>query len=607
MSTAAKLDAMSRRTLFTVLDETASRYGPLAAMHQPTGSKSGDKYRTYSWNEYRDAVREIACGLRSVGLHKGDIVALDSETRAEFYMADLGVIAAGCISAALYTSLPPEQRARHICQGDAKAVFVENAKTLHLLRKSAPQGLPWILLTGEVEGVLTIEDVRRRGREALVADPGFFGRIQSEISPDDHAVFYLTSGATGEPKMGLTTHAALIANIDMGPSVLPLGPEDSTVVFLPSAHIAQRVVVELLPMRSGAPVYFSEGLSKLPNELKMVRPTFLLAPPRVWERVFASVSTEIRKRPAAVRKLFYGALGLGLRASRLRHEGKAVPGWMKRALQPADRLVFKKIRARLGGRIRVAASGAAPLGQDLAHFYEAIGMPLIEGYGLTEGGVVSLNPLDNPRPGSIGKALPGVEVRLSEEGELLVKSPCLFTGYYKDPAATAAVLRDGWLHTGDLAEIDQDGYIYITGRKKEILVSSNGRKIYPARVEGLFKMEPLVNQVVLIGDRQPYVTALLTINPSAAEVLDDMEAYTGKPLAEIAAAEPVQAAVKAAVAKVNRQLASFEQIRRFKILERDFSIEMGELTPTMKVRRTQVLTNFRDVISELYLGREEMV
>ena len=386
--------------------------------------------------------------------------------------------------------------------------------------------------------------------------------------------------------MGLVSHAALTSNIDMGPLVLPLTHEDSTIAFLPSAHIAQRVVIEFLPIRLGVPVWFSESLAKLPHEMKTIRPTFLLAPPRVWERIFTSVHAEIKKRSAAARKMFHGAVGLGAQVSRLREEGKPVPKTMLVSLKIADWLVFSKIRTRLGGRIRIAASGAAPLGKDLARFYAAIGMPLIEGYGLTEGGVVCFNPHDRPKSGSIGKHLPGVELRLAEDGELLVKSPALFSGYFNDPEATDAVLRDGWLYTGDIAEFDADGYVYITGRKKELIVSSNGKKIYPARIEMLFKTEPIINQVVLVGDRLPYVTALVTIN--AGEVATSAEAE-----------------VKKAVARVNRKLAPFEQIRKFRIIEGDFSIETGELTPTMKVRRNRVLENHREVVSQLYMGKEE--
>jgi long-chain acyl-CoA synthetase len=594
---------MALRTLYTVLEETASQHGSLPALHQPIGTKG--KYRSYTWNEYRDIAREIAAGLRSIGVGKGDIVALHAESRAEFYLCDLGILANGSIAAALYTSLPPAEHVKTIAQVEPRAMIVEDPKTLVALRDAGVgvPGMKWILMTGMGSDAMTLDQLRQRGRSALTEDPTLFDRIRKEVDPHDPAILYMTSGATGEPKMGLASHMAVVSNIDMAPVVLPLDPHDCTVVFLPSAHIAQRVVLEFVPVRCGAQVYFSEGLAKLPNELRSIKPTFLLAPPRVWERVYASVSTEIRKRPALTRRMFYTALGLGLKAATLRQHGQPVPAWMQRSLRVADRLVFRKIRERLGGRLRLAASGAAPLGRDLARFYEAIGMPLIEGYGLTEGGVVSLNPFDAPRPGSIGKPLPNVQVRLAPDGELLVQSPNLFLGYYNDPEGTAEVLRDGWLHTGDIAEIDSEGYIYITGRKKELIVSSNGKKIYPARIENLFKVEPLINQVLLIGDRQPYVTALVTVNAAAAKTIKGLEDI---PEQEIAHSDSVRLEVEEAVKRVNAQLAPFEQIKRFRILERDFSIDRGELTPTMKIRRTQVLENYRAMVSQLYLGKEEM-
>jgi long-chain acyl-CoA synthetase len=577
---------MGARTVYTVLEEAARSYGKAPALHQPAGQ---GKYQTYSWLDYERAAEEIACGLRRIGIQKGDTVALHAETRAEFYLADLGVLANGSIAAALYTSYPAADQAGNLRSCLAKVVFVEDPKSMQTLLAAgspSPTELRWILLTGEAEGVLTLNQLRTEGRRALEEDSRAFEKIRAEINPDDPAVLYLTSGATGEPKMGLVTHAALTANIDMGPQVLALTPHDCTIAFLPSAHIAQRVVIELLPIRMGIPVWFSEGLSKLPAEMKAIRPTFLLAPPRLWERVFSSITAEVKKHGNLTRKMFYGAVGLGSEVARLREEGRPVPKTLQALLKLADRLVFSKIRTRLGGRIRVAASGAAPLGKELARFYAAIGMPLIEGYGLTEGGVACLNPIDRPKSGSIGIKLPGVELRLAEDGELLIKSPALFSGYLNDPVATESVLRDGWLYTGDIAEFDADGYVYITGRKKELIVSSNGKKIYPARIELLFKTEPVINQVVLIGDRLPYVTALVTVN--AAE-----------------AAQSPESEVKKAVARVNRQLAPFEQIRKFRIIEREFSIERGELTPTMKVRRNRVLENHRELVSELYMGKEE--
>jgi long-chain acyl-CoA synthetase len=241
----------------------------------------------------------------------------------------------------------------------------------------------------------------------------------------------------------------------------------------------------------------------------------------------------------------------------------------------------------------------------MADFYNAFGLPLVEGYGLTEGGITILNPLERPKPGSIGKPLPRMEVRISEEGELLIRSRTLFTGYWKDPVATAEVLRDGWLHTGDIASIDEEGYVSITGRKKELIVLSTGKKVYPSHLEVLLKMEPLFNFALLIGDRLPYLTALLTLNPAALDTVKGIEPYRGRPMAEIVESPPLKAEAQKAIRRVNAQVAPWEQIRRYKILDRDFSIDAGELTPTMKIRRARALENFRHYVTEMYAGKEE--
>ena len=590
---------MIERTLYQVLIETAGRFGDAPALRQPAPNGG---YVTYSWNQYRQAAEEIAAGLRALGLRPGDVVALDSETRLEFYLADMGILANGGVAAALYPTYPAADLKATLADIGARAAFVENPKTWRALRDAPVRD--WILLTGEGDGALTLEGLRAMGRSALDQDPGLIEEIRTAARPSDTALLYLTSGATGVPKKALVTHRAVAANLEMGRVPLPLGPRDATIAFLPSAHIAQRVVMEFYPMFCGMPVTFSESLLKLPQEIRAVRPTILLAPPRMWERIYASICTELKKKPAPVRKAFYAGLALALAAAGYRRRGQAVPARIRIPLALADRVLFRPVRARFGGRLRIPASGAAPLGKDLAEFYEAIGLPLIEGYGLTEGGVVTMNPLDAPQPGSIGKALPGVEMRLADDGELLVKSPCSFSGYLQDPDTTAEVLRDGWLHTGDLASIDERGYIFITGRKKELIVSSTGKKIFPARVESLLKMEPIISQVLLIGDRLPYLTALFTINLAAAAELKGMAAWREQPAEAVAQAPPLLAEVQKAVARVNRQLAPFEQIRKFRVLSREFSLERGELTATMKVRRAHALENFKDNISELYAGRE---
>ena len=587
------------RNIYQLLERCASRQGDAIALRQPRVQEGRRDYVTCTWQEYLRAVQEVAAGLRGLGVAKGDIVAIDCETRMEFYFADIGIMATGAIAAAMYTSYPACDQVRTLATCQARVAFAEDARTMATLRAAPVE--QWIIMRGEAPaGALAMDELRAMGRRAMTKDPTLLERITSAVESSDHAILYMTSGATGEPKMALTTHGALLANVAMGPPVLPFGPQDRTIAFLPSAHIAQRVVFELLPLMDGAPVTFSESLLKLPQEMKAVRPTILLAPPRMWERIYSSICTEIKKRPRFAQKAFWGALALALAAARYRREGKPVPARIRGPLAMADRLFFRRIRARLGGQLHIAASGAAPLGKELAEFYGAIGMPLVEGYGLTEGGVVVLNPIDKPRPGSIGKPLGGVELRIAPDGELLVKSPTLFSGYYKDPQTTAEVLRDGWLHTGDIAYIDSDGFVFITGRKKELIVSSTGKKIFPSRIESLFKVEPLISQVLLLGDNLPYLTALFTINPAVAETLKGMEEYRGRPASEVASAPPVTAEVRTAVDRVNRQVAQFEQVRKYRVLARDFSIERGELTATMKVRRTRVMENFRGEIDELY-------
>jgi long-chain acyl-CoA synthetase len=300
--------------------------------------------------------------------------------------------------------------------------MVENPKAMHGLQTAlaaTPDPKPdlqWILLTGSAEGAITLDQLIEKGQRQLAADPHSFERIRACFDDQALAVLYMTSGATGEPKMGLVTHAALVINIDMTPAVLPLTPDDCTVAFLPSAHIAQRVVGELMPLRTGSCVWFSEGLSKLPNELRTARPTFFLSPPRVWERMYSSILAEIKKRPAPLAQNVLSRAWHGLPRRQLRRDGRPVPAWMRSSLGLFDKIIFNKIRERLGGRLRFPHSGAAPLSKDLAEFYEAIGMPLLEGYGLTEGGVVSVNPhRSRPKPGSIGKLLPGIEVRASKK------------------------------------------------------------------------------------------------------------------------------------------------------------------------------------------------
>ncbi len=579
---------MISRTMYALLEEAAARGGSRPALYQPV---PGAEHRAYSWNEFAAAAREVAVALRGLGVGKGAIVGLASEARAEFCLADLGIMANGSIAAALYTSYPVSELVRELGACDAQALFVESPTLLRALKADPrfPPNLPVVLLSGTATGVMTLDDLRALGREAMERDPELFSRIAAEVKPEDGAILYLTSGATGEPKMGLVTHESVVSNVEMGPKVLDIGPEDSVLAFLPPAHITQRLALQMLPIYCSVPVWFAESLMKLPDEFLRVRPTVFVAPPRLWERVHSSIRMEVRKRGRIVSALFDSAVRLGLAGVRLRLAGKR-PSLPKRLLlAAADRVFFRRMRARFGGRLQICGSGSAPLGKELAGFFLAIGLPLIEGYGLTEGGVVILNPPGETRPGSVGKPLPGVEACIADDGELLVRGPTIFSGYYKDPAASAEILRDGWLHTGDLAEIDSDGYIYITGRKKDVIILSNGRKVYPAHIESLLRLDPIINQVLLVGDGKPYVAALVTVKAET------------QPRDQTA----IEAGVRRAVSRVNGSLAPFEQVRKFRVIERDFSIDAGELTATLKVRRRRAIENFREKVAECYPAHEQ--
>jgi long-chain acyl-CoA synthetase len=429
----------------------------------------------------------IAVGLRELGVRKGEIVALQSETRAEFYLADLGVMSTGAVAAALYTSLPYADQARTLHASDARVVFVETLKAKSALENAAsasgigPLNVQWILLADESPGVMTLEHLRVLGEKRRTEDPQAFEKIRAEIDVYDTAILYMTSGATGEPKMG-TGHASR-AGLERRHGARCTSAHtrrcDHRVPAFGAHCTARRGGVSPVADRRDGLVFRKPGQAAA-GAAPRAPDVFPGAAACLGARLFHYLDGDSKAPRRRSPPVPHGAWSR-VRGSATSATGQSVPAWIRASLRVLDPIVFAKIRERLGGRLRIAASGAAPLGKDLAEFYAAIGMPLIEGYGLTEGGVAALNPLDRPKAGSIGVLLPDTEARIEDDGELMLRSPCLFIGYYKDPEATAAVLRDGWLATGDIAERDADGYYYITGRKKELIVSSNGKKIYPSR------------------------------------------------------------------------------------------------------------------------------
>lgn len=568
------------------------------ALHQPRGSRTERSYETFTWRQYAEAVDEIAAGLLELGVGAGDIVALDSDSHAEFYLFDLGVMACGAASAALYPTSPPKEKLRLIERCQAKALICQDV--ISFARLASAKTDVRILMRGEAAGAESMDALRERGRAALGRDPELVNRAGAAIRPEDDAIIYLTSGATGEPKIVVSSHAAVVANVLGAMSMIDVRPEDTAFAFLPSAHIAQRLVAQIAPVAAGVPVWFAESLNTVAEEIQNVAPTAMVAPPQVWDRVRRRVVEAVEREPGWKQRIFRAAIGAGMKRSRLQQAGQGVPLWLHGACAVFESMVYSKLRARVGGKLRVAISGAAPLAEDLAHFWAAVGIRITEGYGLTEAGILTFNSPGAERFGSVGKALPGVELDRAEDGELLVRSPYSFSRYLHDEETTAAVMRRSWIYTGDVAEIAPDGYVKITGRKKEIIVSSSGKNIFPAAIEEHFRTDPLIANALLVGDSQPHLGALLTLNPTAVRALPGMEEHQGSASLPLHELEPVRTALDRIVRQVNRRLSTAERVHKYRVLPRDFSIEKGEVTPTLKLRRKVILEHFQDEIAELY-------
>ncbi|HJO39179.1 MAG: long-chain fatty acid--CoA ligase [Vicinamibacterales bacterium] len=566
-----------------------------------------------SSKEVFEGVRDLSLGLGALGVGAGDKIALVSESRPEWTMTDLAILTAGAITVPLYPTLGAEQMRGILADSGARFAVVsdeEQAAKLRSVRQSLPS-LEAVAVIDRGEGdtpgagatEMRLSVVAARGHKRLMTEGGLgrrYREVTAGLDPDAVATIIYTSGTTGEPKGVMLTHANILSNVKASRQVIPMTSEDWALSFLPLSHSLERTVMYLY-LYDGVTVAFAESLETIGRDLQAVAPTIMTGVPRVFEKVQARVLESVAQAPALRRKIFGWALGVGWGRASRELAGQSVPWPLRLQNRLADRLVFGKIRARTGGNLRLIVSGGAPLGRAPAEFFCAIGMPIAEGYGLTETApVLTVNPREAVRIGTVGPAIPGVELKVAADGELLARGPNIMPGYFGKPEATAEVIKDGWFHTGDIAEIDADGYVTITDRKKDLLVTSGGKNIAPQPVEGRLRASPLVAEAVLIGDRRQYVTALLL--PDRALLEEQVRRAGGEaPALEVLVErDDVRAWYQAVVDEVNKSLAGFEQIKRFAVLAAEFSIAGGELTPTMKVRRRVVTERWQAVIDGLY-------
>lgn len=563
-----------------------------------------------STHAFFERIRDLALGLERMGVGRGDRVAILSESRPEWLVADLAILTLGAVTVPIYPTLTAAQARYILADSGARLALASDrtqAEKLAEVRRDVAGFETIVVVTGEVRDLdgsaVTLDEVAERGHSRLRESWGLARQYHDQarqVAPADLATLIYTSGTTGEPKGVMLTHANLVSNVKACCEVLGLGPEDVALSFLPLSHSFERTVAYIY-LASGVTLVFAESVDTVARDLGLVRPTMMTGVPRVFEKMQARVLDAVASASAVRRALFRWALAVGAAVSRARLAGRRPPRLAAVQHRLADRLVLSKIRARTGGRVRYLVSGSAPLPRAVAEFFHAVGLRLLEGYGLTETApVLTVNPPDAPRLGTVGPPIPGVEIRLAEDGEILARGPNVMLGYYHKPDATASVLRDGWLHTGDVGELDEKGYLRITDRKKDIVVTSGGKKVAPQPIENVLKASPLVAEAVLIGEKRRFPAVLIVPDFAA---LERRLAELGRPLApraELVRRPDVVALYQAAIDEVNRELAQFERLKRFAIVPEEFSIARGELTPTMKVRRRVVEERYRALIEEMY-------
>ena len=582
--------------------------------------KSGDGWKDITWRDYGIEVRRVGKALMALGLGHGDKMALLSGNRPEWHIADVGCMSIGASSAPIYVTNSPEQVRHVIDDSDSRVAVVETPDQLEKVLKVRGEldKLEKVVVMQGYDGsadadfVLGWDDFLASGSD--ITDDAYDEAVAG-VKPEDLATFVYTSGTTGNPKGVMLTHGNIWATALSSEAIIPLGEaaRGRALSYLPLSHIAEHMLTHLLQIYYGTVTWFAGGLDTLIPDLQACKPTYFFGVPRVWEKFYAGVQAKMAAADPNDRKakLAKKAIALGRKITEAEQEAVRNGGTMadakvsigdKAQLALLDKLVLHKIRAAFGfDELELALSSAAPLSPDLIWFFHSVGIKIAEGYGQSEdNGPTSWNPPDAIKIGTVGKAMPGVEVKTAEDGEIIVRGPNVMKGYYKNDKATAETIKDGWLLSGDVGEFDEHGYLKITDRKKDLIITAGGKNIAPQEIENKIKSShALISQVVVIGDRRPFLTALVTLDPEKAPSWAKEQGIEGDGAA-IASHERTLKEIEGAINEVNKNLAKVEGVKKFRVLERDFLQEENEITPTMKVKRKSINEIYSDVIEDLY-------
>ena len=572
-------------------------------------------WRSWSWNECGRAVREISMGLAALGVEPGQVVSILANTRLEWVLADLAVLGAGGVTNGIYPTDSPTQ-VHYLCEDSAtRVIVVEDEEQLDKVLEVRDR-LPLLrrIVVIDMEGLQRFDDPMVMGLAALrelgarhdQSHPGLFEQRLGSRGPDDLAILIYTSGTTGKPKGAMHAHRGLVASMRISLRGLPLTDSDERMCFLPLCHIAERLIGEYGAMMSGAVLNFVENPDTVAENVREISPSVFFAVPRVWEKFYSAVMIGLKEAGGLQQAAYAWAIGVGTRVAELVLAGQDVPTGLKLRFTLARWLVLDNVRKLIGiHRCRYLLTGAAPIAPDLIRWYLALGVPMLEGFGMTE--TCALGTLSRPdcmRPGTIGPALEGVEVRLAEgTGELLVRGPNVFMGYLNLPDKTAEALDpEGWLHTGDVGSVDEDGFFRITDRMKDIIITAGGKNITPSEWENELKFSPYVTDAVVIGDKRPYLTALVMIDQENVERYAQEHDVPFSNYASLTRAREVVDLIQAEIDKVNAKFARVEQIKAFRLLQNQLTAEDEELTPTMKLKRSLVQKKYAELIDSMYRG-----
>jgi long-chain acyl-CoA synthetase len=566
--------------------------------------KKGGVWTKISTDDVETSVRRLSLGFQALGLKPGDRIALLSENRPEWVMADFAALCAGAVTVPVYTSLPPDQ-VRYIL--DDAGVKIVVCSDLEMWRKveavrNALQALERVILVegDPPAGALALSDVAEMGQRLEEAEPGRFERTAEAVRPGDLASIIYTSGTTGLPKGVMLSHANFVSNVVSLAEFIDFGESDTGLSFLPLSHVLERTSTFFL-FHVGAAMAYAESIEAVASNMVEVRPTIIVSVPRLFEKIYARVMDQVLAGSRLKRAIFVWALATGKKYAAKTIAGEAVPVHLSLKRGIAAKLVFSKIIARTGGRIRYAICGGAPLSKDIAEFFYALGLRIMPGYGLTETSPVLTGSTPRyVRFGTAGVAIPRVELRIAEDGEILARGPNVMMGYYKNEADTREVLRDGWLHTGDIGQFDEDGFLLITDRKKDIIVTSGGKNVAPQPIESLIQASPLIASAVVVGNSRKFVSALIVPDFEKLEAYARARGIVFKDRADLCRRPEIAAFLLDEVNRMTPGLASYERVKRIVVLDREFDLDMGEVTPTLKVRRNIVERKYADIIESLY-------